>query len=59
LFPEAVDEEFDVSATIADIHVEALAFHEQLADLTKRAPIRSLMEPPGADMLKLLLTAKT
>jgi hypothetical protein len=59
LFPEPVDEEFHMSAPIADIHVEALAFDEQFANLAKGAPVRSLMEAPGSDMLKLLLAAKT
>jgi len=59
LLSESVDEELDVPAPIADIDVEAFAFHEQLTNLAQGAPVRSLMKAPCPGVLQLLLAAKT
>ena len=58
-FADAVDEELHASAPVADVHVEVLPFHKQLAELTQDAPICALMEPFASNVLQWLVAAGT
>src|SRR5215203_2581701 len=51
-FADAVDEKLYPAATRAHIDVEVLAFHEQLADLTQGAPVRTFVKALAPDVLE-------
>jgi hypothetical protein len=56
---DAVDKQFHMAASGADIHIEALPLDEQLADLAQGSPVGALMETFRPDVRKRLVAAKT
>jgi hypothetical protein len=55
LFANTVNKELDSSTSRAQVNVKSLAVDEELPDLTRKAPICSLVKPLGASELKLNL----
>ena len=51
-FSDSVHEELYTTASWADVNVEVLTLHEQLAHLSKDAPVRSFVKPLAPDVFQ-------
>src|SRR5688500_12512067 len=58
LFADAVDEELHATALGADVHVEVLALHEELAELPQDTPVRALVKTLAADVIQRLVAPR-
>ena len=58
LLADSIDEELDAAAARAQIDVELLFVHEQLAQFAKHAPVRPLVKFPGPLVLERFVTAR-